>query len=637
MHHSSTASRRPALRLAAPVLAASFLATAPAWADVEGNWVSPSEFTIFLSHMPDFDQMRMEGPGIAGLPNEGVMYCVPTSVMNLGGYIARHGHPSALPGDRNWQAPGNYNLATQALATLGSVGGTDPRTGTGLNGMRIQAEFSVPLEKFTVSTHGYSGDTFAGVPDFARWVNEGSLISLCHGWYSEVGHIDGVPILFREGGHCLTFQSAFKSLFGQGLGLRDPADGGSRLTQSTFRTNAYGWEQILAYANAGPKLFTRIEPINGDDTIYRVIDGYCKITPKMGVSFTSDNIIAVAIGEGAYDFPASNDALNPPEDATITAVAFGPDNDRIYASFEMANGDIIGACTQLTAPNWQLFEDIPLPGATQLVFGDDRSMYTIGGGEIFRLRVDVPAGQGPELIGARDVGERAVLDFDPGNARLVLLDPDASTLTFLPDHLDGDVSPISIPLDPFAGDVKMAWDHTRDRAWMTKPGSDALIQIVPVAGAGEALIVSLVAPNGITPVDIDVDDQGHLLISDGQTWHEYKLRDDGTWAAQADSFAHGLSVGQSPSISRSRTNWNPIDFPEDQWRSVLPDTFGPSVIDCAADLDGDRLVGFTDLLNLLATWGPCPAGAFCDADLDANGSVDFADLLALLAAFGECA
>ncbi|NNM25975.1 MAG: hypothetical protein HKO59_08325, partial [Phycisphaerales bacterium] len=47
------------------------------------------------------------------------------------------------------------------------------------------------------------------------------------------------------------------------------------------------------------------------------------------------------------------------------------------------------------------------------------------------------------------------------------------------------------------------------------------------------------------------------------------------------------------------------------------------------DVDGDGVVSFTDLLAVLAAWGPCAAP--CAADLDGDGVVDFVDLLVVLA------
>ncbi|NNF44345.1 MAG: PQQ-binding-like beta-propeller repeat protein [Phycisphaerales bacterium] len=55
---------------------------------------------------------------------------------------------------------------------------------------------------------------------------------------------------------------------------------------------------------------------------------------------------------------------------------------------------------------------------------------------------------------------------------------------------------------------------------------------------------------------------------------------------------------------------------------------------CPADLDGSGDVGFTDLIRVLADWGPCPPP--CPPDLDASGDVGFTDLLAVLAAWGPC-
>ena len=49
------------------------------------------------------------------------------------------------------------------------------------------------------------------------------------------------------------------------------------------------------------------------------------------------------------------------------------------------------------------------------------------------------------------------------------------------------------------------------------------------------------------------------------------------------------------------------------------------------DVTGDGMVGFADLLQLLATWGACVG---CPEDLDGDGSVGFSDLLIVLANWG---
>ena len=54
---------------------------------------------------------------------------------------------------------------------------------------------------------------------------------------------------------------------------------------------------------------------------------------------------------------------------------------------------------------------------------------------------------------------------------------------------------------------------------------------------------------------------------------------------------------------------------------------------CAADTNGDGLINVTDLLALLAAWGPNPGHV---ADINGDGQVNVTDLLALLAAWGAC-
>ncbi|MEE8156397.1 MAG: hypothetical protein V3T53_15690 [Phycisphaerales bacterium] len=54
---------------------------------------------------------------------------------------------------------------------------------------------------------------------------------------------------------------------------------------------------------------------------------------------------------------------------------------------------------------------------------------------------------------------------------------------------------------------------------------------------------------------------------------------------------------------------------------------------CPWDIDGSGSVGASDLLGLLASWGPCRG---CSADFDDSGNVGASDLLALLANWGPC-
>lgn len=80
---------------------------------------------------------------------------------------------------------------------------------------------------------------------------------------------------------------------------------------------------------------------------------------------------------------------------------------------------------------------------------------------------------------------------------------------------------------------------------------------------------------------------------------------------------------------------NGVPDPENRRGYGIIDVFAASqVVFCSADLDGNGAVDISDLLTLLAAWGPCED---CPADIDGSGEVDILDLLTLLADWGPCA
>ncbi|MFK7960013.1 MAG: hypothetical protein AB8G96_05750 [Phycisphaerales bacterium] len=612
----------------------------PASADLDGYYSSPSDYAISLSHMPDFDQRRRTDipNGILGLANDGNMYCVPTSVLNVGAYLGIHGHPDAFPGNANWQSQAEYNEVSLALALLGVLGNTSPTGGTNLNGMHTQMQYVVPLNKFTVSTHGFSGVVGPSPTQFAQWAINGSVLATCHGWYEQIGSSSGIPILQRNGGHCLTYNGSSNSLFDQTISLRDPADSSGLFTQSPFNTRTYDWEPMLYFRNGAPKIGTRILASANDGAI-RVLDGYSKVTPKMGVSltpFVPDTSITITIAPGAFGVPSQTILVPNPAESIVEDVVFGPDNDRVYGVIAAADGSRLITCTRIHDPEWQIFENVPLPGPQQLLIADDRTLLSVGGGSLTRFLVDVGPGDEPDVIGERAVPERAVIQWDAASQRIVLFDPNVAALSFISTDLAEASPPLFADMDSIDGEVSMAWDHTRGSAWIVKPGSDALLRLIPQPELGKVDVVSLTLQPGLVPVSVGVDDLGHVLVSDGERWHEFAQNDFGGWVPAQDSFFDEMAVGRRPSISRSRTNWNDVVFPPEEWINVLPEDFAGGIVDCPADLDGDGEVGFGDVLNLLAAWGACPAGSFCEPDLDVSGVVGFPDLLILLADFGDC-
>ena len=97
--------------------------------------------------------------------------------------------------------------------------------------------------------------------------------------------------------------------------------------------------------------------------------------------------------------------------------------------------------------------------------------------------------------------------------------------------------------------------------------------------------------------------------------------DDGV--SLIDSYAFGPQVAD---ISMGRTP----DGGETWMTFDEPTPGSANAADCPADLDGDGIIGFADLLTLLAAWGT-PAG-----DVDGDGVTGFSDLITVLAAWGSC-
>ena len=62
----------------------------------------------------------------------------------------------------------------------------------------------------------------------------------------------------------------------------------------------------------------------------------------------------------------------------------------------------------------------------------------------------------------------------------------------------------------------------------------------------------------------------------------------------------------------------------------------PDECECISDVDTSGVVDVSDLLMLLATWGPCPPEGVCYGDIDDDGDVDVVDLLQVLSDWGPC-
>ena len=159
-----------------------------------------------------------------------------------------------------------------------------------------------------------------------------------------------------------------------------------------------------------------------------------------------------------------------------------------------------------------------------------------------------------------------------------------------------------------------------------------IAKLLPIDGVAYDRFGVSVAISGATAIIGAVldDDNGSTYLFDTTTGRQIAklLAKDG---AADDLFGHSVGISGATAIVGAHYD---DDNGINSGSAYLFDAVGTPA--CPWDLDGNAVVGVSDLLSLLASWGPCPPKADCPADFDGNGSVGASDLLALLANWGPC-
>jgi hypothetical protein len=139
--------------------------------------------------------------------------------------------------------------------------------------------------------------------------------------------------------------------------------------------------------------------------------------------------------------------------------------------------------------------------------------------------------------------------------------------------------------------------------------------------------------------DVDGDGDGDVLTGN------YASKDASVWLNDGDgTFQSQVRYGIGPGVldlSFADVTGDGVADLIAPIGSIGPVTSSIAVVSGVApatpgDIDGDGVVGITDLLGLLAAWGPCPAPCppSCPADLDDDCQAGITDLLLLLAGWG---
>ncbi|MBX3372374.1 MAG: hypothetical protein KF817_00935 [Phycisphaeraceae bacterium] len=594
------------------------------------HYASTTSYGFNVKHMPDFDQRRLQTESVPGLPNSGNMYCAPASVMNICAYIAAHGFPEVPPGYQIWQNRHTYDIATGSLFILGLLSGTDSMQGTGGGGWLAGAEAWVPLDLFTVQAFYRTPTWWPRRWDMAQSTYNGSLVALCYGFYDTIGTMNGIPVIARNGGHCVTLTGMLSgSTPNPFITVRDPADDMANTTQSTFVNRTFYTESRLAFEDGILRAMDNLANTPGDP-LRRVLDGYLQIRPKAGVTWDETaHIFITAVAATPWGAGAGSTPASPP--GSMGVWTLDPEMNRIYGLVDQGFGEQVlysigmDGTDPMELDVWSWMpRDIAISSRNIAYIAQDWSVQA----------VDLSAYPPDPVAWLTVSGPVAALAVDDASGWVHLFLPEAGAIVTYDRLLQHELA--YRPLPGAVGTVEtavMALDPTQPVLWAVF-NSEPVAWRIPLLDGGAVQDHEL--SGAVTVTSIDVDDQGHLFVADAGVLREYRPIAPGVLEPVAGPLA-GMQAGARVVITKNRTNFDPA-LHSDGWHNVetVEEDWGNLQLDCDEDLDGNGAVDFGDLLILLAAFGPCPEDADCIADLDHDEHVGFSDLLLILSRFGPC-
>lgn len=642
-----------ALARAAAVVG-TFILTSAAVANVTvATWTSTS-WDFNRTQVPDVDQLR------SALPNNGSCHCVPTSCLNILGYVSNHGFPMIDPPPTAWALQSNYFEASAYIDYFAGIGGTavggiDPVSGEEL-GCGTPDQGGVDIVKAAISA---TNDLIVvGVTNSSTWAPTDSylaqlsaapahpVISCGYGRYDILGYTsEGWPKITITGGHRTSLTGARFDFFAgeRWITVRDPADDGNLESQSPFANRKIDCDQIRVAIpiDGDPDGFTTrvVAALNYDpdaETMAHLRSAII-LWPKTGCSFTEVDItpnLPLSKGFGGGLPPLPPPIPSPGGQFTID-VAPQMDNLDHFVLTVPSAGSSQASLWQTSLASVERVLLATIPNATQLCTGRGRDLFVAAGATVVRFVPDV----GPTPTGTMTLpGSLAAIGYDDATDSLVACSASARQVYRFSGDLNGSIQTSTIPRSvPLAGATRLSIDPTTQAIWICSEGSDALFGLSQPAAGGPMQVETFAPPTIVGPTSVDFDDHGrmHVVAADGVHVFDHIA---GGWVEGDASAFDDLPIGKVLRVARSRTNAGrpdvepePADIPADE---LVP--LGILIVDCAGDVDHDGQINGTDLATLLGSWGPCVPGASCAADLDLSGSIDGGDLAILLGAWGAC-
>jgi len=526
------------------------------------NYVSSSHYTAGFTQVPDLDQRRDD------LPNDGAMYCVPTTALNWLAYIANHGYPFIRPGDAaqaHWHSPAIYDEVTGHLLLMGLLMGTDAVDGTSGNGAlagyrswlrQTDSEFFITIHNVWLG----GGATTPSFDRIAQWVNQGVPVAGVVGWYDENG-----ITLTRDGGHVFSVVGVERNGGERRLTMHDPADDWDLDEQSAPTPITMAIEAELRIVLGLPLLIDKVVDYGSG-----YIDAYLAIRPIAGLATSSNGTQLVLAKPLPLDFDPSPvlDVIARGLGARIADVAHCPVSPCSYLITRPAPG-VASSKLWRFDPLTRRYTDLAdLDDGTFVELDRFGRIHVLDGRTIRCLEVD-PEDRVREVASVVPPAPCDALAIDDLSDRLLAL-CDGSVRPFAVADL-GALPAVQVPAGVVLGGPASLGVSPQDGAiFLTSELSPAVYRLDGQGGfraIGQGLLTR--------PRDVSVGDGDGVYVVDGATGLTQVFRQEsraGDWVPFPQAPFAGLDVGRGLKVARSRTNFDPAIHTGPGYRNVLPPT-----------------------------------------------------------------
>lgn len=624
-------------------------------ANVYASYSGNSNFYWRVTGMTDLDQRRSSNGGSRpGLPNNGAMYCGPTSTLNVACYVANHGYPFVVPGVANYQsnAMNLYNTVTSNLATLGVIMGTDPSTpngGTGGAGILYGNQLWFNGYFFDIvrkSAQDYYSPT---VNEIGLMGVQGGLTLFAYGrWDYHVSGGGNLILDSREGGHVCTANRVDVAGNSILFKYRDPADDSANSSQSTFTNKVMYPTNRVFFRNGLPRVMSDLN-VSANDGLKRIVDSTTTIFPRYGLTNVAGEDggaqslrviipqpLRPLVGVQTKTFPIPS-TIGP-----ILDVAVSPDRLHYLFLADDFQGDGVGFTSGLfrvdpftgdvtrlmavTNPRRMVFSRFP----NELFIGETRTLH----------RVDLSTTP-PTVVQQHTVAAGLAIDalayHNRSDEVYVLSGFDDQILRYQRTQI-GVEPPVVENLPAGAqflgGQMHMAIDMDGFGVMLGCSTSNTVARVTRVTDS-ISFSSSFTVPT--PPRGLHLDDTGQAVVLGDGSVRTFRLGQGPSgapqWTEQTTPWT-GVAVGSILHITRSvNDDTGEHDGPGYHNLEAAQIVGGEVSPECVGDANQDDFVDFLDLNIVLSEYGG--EGMWLEGDVDDDGFVGFTDLNHVLSAYGQ--